>query len=134
MRDKKFEQWALPIIKKITKVLLVEHFYPVKLEWQERIRDGATAGFAFSHPYQSLTILYTDGLLKDWKNDKNDAIMVLTHEVCHALTDPLYNAGFMRFSSKEQIEDEREKLTDHLANIVLKNNLIAFSKTRVGDK
>ncbi len=106
------------------KILLMEHFYPVRLRWEKEIRGNAMAGFSFSHPYQVMEIQYTDTLIKEWKSDKDAAKNVLVHEVAHALTDPLYNAGLNRFLVRDQLEDEREKLTDHIANIVLKNGLI----------
>lgn len=121
MKNKEFEKWAMPIILKAAKIVLVEHFYPVKLVWKKKICDGAMAGFAFSHPYQRMEIQYSNDLIKEWKEEKDSAKGILVHEVCHALTDPLYNAGFQRFPSKHQLEDEREKLTDHIANIILKN-------------
>ena len=124
MKNPKFEKWAIPFIKKVAKVVLVEHFYPVKIEWQKEIRGNAIAAFNFTHPYQWLIIQYTDRLVEEWKKSNDYAKNVLTHEVCHALTDPLYNAGWQRFTGKDQLEDEREKLTDHIANIVLKNNLV----------
>lgn len=124
MKNKKFEKWALPKIEKIAKIMLLEHFYPIKIKWKKEIMYNAIAGFQFSYPYQSLTILYTDKLIEDWKEKDNSVKNILVHEVTHALTDPFYNAGWQRFITKEVFEDEREKLTDHIANIVIKNQLI----------
>lgn len=124
MKNKQFEKWAMPIVEKVMKVMLVQHFYPVRLRWEKEIRGNAIAGFSFSHPYQVMEIQYTDNLVKEWNEDKDSAKNILTHEVSHALTDPLYNAGINRFSSRDQLEDEREKLTDHISNIVLKNGLV----------
>jgi len=42
------------------------------------------------------------------------------HEMFHVVTDKLYAKAGSRFVGNGELEDEREQLTDHLANIVLK--------------
>jgi hypothetical protein len=121
-QQKQFETWAMPRLVKIQKVLLLEHFHPIDL--QPNGKDS-TSECLYSHPYQSINVRYSNDVLKNFKEKKyNDVLNVLVHEMCHPLTDPLYGTGFERFVTKEQLENEREKLTDHLANILLKNKLV----------
>ena len=53
------------------------------------------------------------------KDNKNSERRII-HEFCHIITDPLY-AVVLDFPSKKQIENERERLTDHIAQIVNKH-------------
>jgi hypothetical protein len=123
---KHFEQWALPQLKRIQKVLLLEHFEPLEIEFGERLdKDGTYAESQFYYPYQSITIRYSDSMLQDFKKGlRRDIISCLTHEMCHPLTDPLYDKGVSRYVTNEEVRVERERLTDHIANIVLKNKLV----------
>lgn len=124
MRERKaFEKWIRPKLKKIQKVLLLEHFEPLNIKYGlESTR--AYAECKVNYPYQSINLLYGDELLKDFRARKYDQILqALTHEMCHPITDPLYCKAVTQWISKSEIEDEREKLTDHIANIVLKNIL-----------
>lgn len=118
--QQQFEKWAMPKLKELQKVLLLEHFHPLKLEFGCE-NKGAHAECNFTFPYQSITINYSEGLLKDFqKKDYEGVFNVLTHEMCHPLTDPLYAKALQRYVTKDEIQDEREKLTDHIANVVLK--------------
>ena len=122
-KHKEFEKWANKKLQEIQKVLFLEHFdlKPIKPVKQEN--DGSSSAFNF--PYQTIQIEYSKALLEDWKkNKKDDVLGVLVHEMCHSLTDPLYGTGYSRFISKDEIENTRERLTDHIANVVLKHKLI----------
>lgn len=119
-KRKAFEKWALPHLNKIQKILLLGHFVPLNLKYATNLKPDVMACFNFSHPYQSISIEYSDLLLKEWDNkDYNNLYGVLAHELSHALTDPLYDSGTRRFINLEDIKNEREKLTDHIANIVI---------------
>ena len=74
---------------------------------------------AFSYPYMYVKIFYFDKTIKDWINGDN-LISHITHELCHMITDPLYAKALERFASRQEIEDERERLTDYISNIVCK--------------
>jgi hypothetical protein len=122
--NRDFEKWALPLLHKLQKVLLTEDFTPLTLHYGlENTR--AYAECRCLYPYKSITINYGDEIVRDFKKGKrNDCLAALTHEMCHPITDPLYSKATSRYASKDEIEDERERLTDHIANIVLKNKLI----------
>lgn len=116
---KEFEKWALPYLKKFQKILLLQHFSPLKIEYEPGMKE-ASAKCTFHYPYQSITVRYSDDLFKDWQKGIN-VTPTLLHEMCHPLTDPLYSVGYDRYVTKDQLENEREKLTDHIANIILEN-------------
>ena len=79
----------------------------------------------FNYPYQTIKVRYSKCIYEDWeKKDYRAAIEVLIHEMCHPLTDGLYAKATSRYCTKDEVEDEREKLTDHIANILVKSNLI----------
>lgn len=56
--------------------------------------------------------------------DKEEALATLIHEYIHPLTDPLYCKARSRYVTHDELNDEREALTDHIANIIIKANLI----------
>ena len=119
-KNKKFEKWALTELKKLRTVLLLEDFTPLSIEPSGKKN---TSECEVAYPYKSITIKYSEQVLDDFlKNKKENAIQVLTHEMCHPITDGLYTKASNRFVSKDEIEDERERLTDHIANILLKKN------------
>lgn len=120
-KDKVFEKWALPKLYKIQKILLLEHFAPLDLEPSETEASECQ----FNYPYQTITIRYSKSVLSDFYNKNYQRVIgVLIHEMSHCLTDALYAKATTQWTSRSEIEDEREKLTDHIANIVLKANLI----------
>lgn len=125
MQDRKsFEKWALPLLKKIQKVTLLDHYEPLTLEYKKDIGDPL-ATCDFHYPYQSITISYGDQLLSRFKEKKHKEVFgILVHEMCHPITDPLYAKAVTLWKSKQEVEDERERLTDHIANIIIKANLI----------
>lgn len=75
----------------------------------------------FNYPYLDAKILWTDASLEDWKKDKSSAERRIIHEFCHIITDPFYCKATEKYVSKNEIEDERERLTDHIAQIVNKH-------------
>lgn len=78
----------------------------------------------FNYPYLDINILYSEKSFKDWQKSKLDAERRMIHEFCHTITDPLYSIC-NNYPSKKEIEQARERLTDHIAQIVNKHfNLI----------
>jgi hypothetical protein len=121
---KQFEQWAKDVLAKIQKVLLLGHFAPLELEYGCK-NAGAYAECELTYPYQSITVRYGDLALADWrKKDLESLKNVLIHEMCHPLTDPLYSKATSRYASRDEIEDERERLTDHIANVLIRQKLV----------
>lgn len=118
-----FEKYLMQISLKYQKVLLLEH---ATLKWT--YGTGNKDSYAESwvtYPYLSINLHYSQDMLDKWLKNKKDINIVYTviHELIHTLTDPLYIKGNNRYISKDEINDERERLTDHMANIIIKNNL-----------
>jgi hypothetical protein len=119
--QKQFERWALPQLKRLQKQLLLEHFEPLEIEYRSKMGD-TYAECQFTYPYLSITIRYGDTMLADFqKGDKKGVHSALVHEMCHPLTDPLFDKAISRYVTKDEVNMERERLTDHIANIVLRN-------------
>ncbi len=74
-----------------------------------------------TYPYLEPTIHFSDRAFNEWSSGKMRQDRIL-HELCHILTDPLYCKAISRYASKDEIEDEREHLTDRLCVII--RNLI----------
>lgn len=111
---KDLEKHALGIIKRFQPKLLAQQYvYSVSF--------GKGAEFwecVFNYPYLNVDIHYSERAFKDWCGGKDVTPYVL-HEMCHAITDPFYAKATDRYSSKNEIRDERERLTDLICNIVL---------------
>jgi len=117
---KDFEKWALPVLQKIQKKLLLEDYHPLTIKYRKEMT--AYAECAIRYPYKSIEIRYSTSLFEDWCKGE-DVKNELTHEMCHVVTDPFYCKAVSRYLGKDELEDERERLTDHIANIVLKQEL-----------
>lgn len=118
MKNKKFEEHVMKIIKKYSKVLLLDKY---QIGLKAGVTDSkAIAQCQFRYPYLDNDILYSKGLVKMWE-DKEDITPIIVHELCHIVTDPFYAKSLKRFITEDEILDEREALTDHLTNIINKN-------------
>lgn len=112
------------MLEKAQKVLLLEDFTPLTIEYGCK-SPNAHAECVLQYPYKSITVRYGKDLLDDWCASKRDEVKaVLIHEMCHPITDPLYCKASERWVGRNEIEDERERLTDHIANIIIKQNLV----------
>ncbi len=118
--SKDFEKYVYGVIKKYSKILLLDkHTFELKYPTGDA---ESLMECIFNYPYLNVTVLYSDKVLKKWKK-KEDVVPYIVHEMCHPITDPLYSKAVERYVSKNEILDEREKLTDYICNIIIKNNL-----------
>ena len=74
----------------------------------------------FNYPYLDVTIEYSDDAIDQYKRDKGIAERELLHEFCHVITDQFY-VTCIGYHSKEQMEQARERMVDHIAQIINKN-------------
>jgi hypothetical protein len=116
MTKKEIEKSMMSLINKYKKILLLDNF-TFKLR-DKTENENAYAECVNCYPYLNARINYNQKLIEEDKYNKLEEIVV--HELCHLITDPLYNKAVSRFSAKAEIEDERERLTDYICNIVLK--------------
>ena len=110
---KQFKEWAEKQVKYYSPYLGL-NLQDIGVEYDD---DVEYLSIGFSYPYLDPTIKFSDKALKAWKDGelKKDRIL---HELCHALTDPFYAKATNVFVSKNEIEDERERLTDTIAMII----------------
>jgi hypothetical protein len=69
-------------------------------------------------PYKEMCLEFGDEMINEIRTNKKQAERIVLHEVVHTLTDPLYIKGTRRFISDQEIEDEREALTDKITMIL----------------
>lgn len=118
--QKRFEEYLTKLINKYSKVLLLDkHTFELHngVESRESLMECV-----FNYPYLNVTLNYSDKVMDKWRTGK-DIVPYLVHEMCHPITDPLYSKAISRYVSRDEILDEREKLTDYICNIVIKNKL-----------
>lgn len=118
MKEAQLKKWVAQMYEKYKAVLFIEKFH-LKVEKDER--EGRYLASEFNYPYLDIKILYSEKYLKDWLVDKRDAERRLIHEFCHTITDPYYSVTTERYVTKPQLEDARERLTDHIAQIINKH-------------
>lgn len=111
-----YEKWIKQMYEKYKSILFIEkyHFRVGKGKETEYLESE------FNYPYLDAKILWSEKSLKDWQKNKEDAERRIIHEFCHIITDPFY-ATVLKFPTRQDIEYERERLTDHIAQIVNKH-------------
>jgi hypothetical protein len=111
--EKDFIKWINDLI------ILYKPILGLELQRIKVTKDKETKylSIKFTYPYLDPTINFSNEAFEDWKEGKLEEDSIL-HELCHCLTDPLYSKAFERFTSHNEIEDERERLTDKIAVIV----------------
>lgn len=115
--EKQLTKWIEEMYHKYKGILFIEKYH-LKVE-KDKEEDRYLA-CQFNYPYLDAKILFSEKFLKDWQKDKLNAERRLIHEFCHIITDPFY-AVVLDFPSRKQLEDQRERLTDHIAQIVNKH-------------
>ena len=114
---KDFEAYVFRIIKKYIPVLFLQRN---TFEVEQGTKDkNAYFEARLAYPYLNQKILYSDEAIKDYADGK-DMTPFIVHEICHAVTDPFYYKATERYVTEKEIEHERELLTDHVCNIVLR--------------
>lgn len=118
MNRKKFEAYIKAVSEKfIPKLLLQNHTFSIL---RGVTLDGSLFEAVCNYPYLTVCIRYSEEAFHRWEK-KVDLTPFIVHELCHALTDPLYCKADNRYVTRQEILDERERLTDLIANIVLHN-------------
>jgi hypothetical protein len=120
-KEKDYKLWIRKIFDKYKSVLFLEKYH---LQLEKDNKEYYATKFNF--PYLDIKIIYSDDGMNDWIKDKKDAERRIIHEFCHTITDPFYCVANSRYATKEELNDSRERLTDHIAQIVNKHfNLIS---------
>lgn len=117
---KDFEKYLKSVVQEYIPILLLERY---TFDYKKGTSNPhALMECKFNYPYLNATILYNDDVINRWKNGQNVKPIII-YELCHIITDPFYAKAMGRFSGADEIEAERELLTDYICNIVVKNNL-----------
>lgn len=117
-----FEARVYELWRQWSPVLLLEHHSLTVRPMPEH--DKGYMRSALRYPYLDARIEYGPEAVRDWEGDRQrETEAAVVHEFCHFLTDPLYCKATSRYVSKDEIEDERERLTDHIQRIVLQRGL-----------
>lgn len=103
----------------------VDKYAPVLLLSNHTIILEKDNGFylacKYRYPYLDGIVIYSDSSLRDWQREsKKYHERKILHELCHLVSDPFYAKATTQYTSKGEIEDERERMTDHIAVIVHK--------------
>jgi len=114
-KGNKFEEYVLKIVDKYKADLGLT---ASKIEIKNDDKQQYLA-LEYFYPYSTHTILYNSKIIKYFETGKNLEEQIV-HELIHIITDPLYTKAVARYVGKEEIEDEREALTDKIAVIVYK--------------
>lgn len=116
---KEFHSWAEKMLDRYQKILLLQDHHLI-FEYDENIKGGTLMTHANSYPYKTTYIRYGDKVMEYWDvRDKDYLRACLIHELCHSITDPLYINATERYITIETLANERERLTDHIANIIM---------------
>jgi len=121
-----FEEWANPIIKEYQDILLLQdHLVSINLNDRFEFEEGYTSADFFEctiiYPYKEISIKYGKRVLNFYTEGQLDSLkQAILHELIHCLTEPLYSVGVDRYATADWLNSERERLTDHIANVLHK--------------
>lgn len=115
--EKKLKKWIREMYDKYKAILFIEKYH-LKIE-KDTDKDTYLAS-KFNYPYLDIKILYSAEFLKDWQKSKEDAERRIIHEFCHTITDTFYQVT-TAWPTKQALEEARERMTDHIAQIVNKH-------------
>jgi hypothetical protein len=113
--NEEYEKWVKEMFEKYKSILFIEAYL------LEVKKGDVYLASKFHYPYLNMTIQYSDKAIENWQKDKVDAEMEILHEFTHAITDPLYCKANSRYVSLDEVTQERERLTNHIAKIVYKH-------------
>lgn len=117
-QEKYYKLFIEKVIEKYTPILFLEKY---AIDVEKKNGDNNFLSCRFNHPYLDTTVWYSDRSMKDWVENKKRHERRIVHELCHIVTDHFYDMATYRYADKGLLEDARENLTDHIANIVYKN-------------
>ena len=123
LTEKDYQKWIEEIVEKWKPVLFLDIYY-IKIEKTTKAGETTYLSIKSNHPYVDALILWTKASFDEWKK-QDDPLMreqEIVHELCHIITDPLYFLTHDRYVTKTEVNDQREMLTDKIANIVIKLN------------
>ena len=119
--NKEFEEYCLEQIKKYIPILMLQrHTFELKYGVEH---EGSLMECVNNYPYLNAKFSYSNKAVERWKEKRENVIPYIIHEMCHLITDALYNKATARYVTLDEIRYERELLTDYICNIVVNNKL-----------
>lgn len=115
--EKEFVRYIKKVIERYTPVLFLEKYH-VQLIKGISIQ-GSLFEVQFRYPYLDFLLRWSDTAFEQWKKG-DDLNREILHEMCHVVTDPFYAKACTRYVGKVDLEDERERLTDMICNIIMR--------------
>ena len=114
--NKELEEFILSVINEFTPILFLErNTIDVKYDKEAKYLECG-----LHYPYLDTAVSYSDKVVESFlKNELKDLRYQIVHELCHLITDPFYTKATYRYLGKNELEDEREHLTDLISKIVL---------------
>lgn len=113
--NSELEEYIKLIIEEFKPLLFLDR-HSINVEYKD---SNEYLSCKFSYPYLDTIICYNDRCVNNFLKHKEDLKPQIVHELCHLITDPLYSKATDRYVGKNEIEDERENLTDLISKIVL---------------
>lgn len=117
-REKEFKKFIEDMFKKYAPILFIDKYHLTS-----RMIDKDESYYLasrFNYPYLDITIIYSKEAIDNYFKNKSKVKRQVIHEFCHVITDPFYSVC-MGYSTKEQIENERERMVDHISQIINKH-------------
>lgn len=119
--EKRYEKYLLDVIKKYQKILLLDSFtFSVQKGTQ---KQNSYFDINSNHPYLTPCIGWSERSFEDWKKKEEPTENYVIHELSHVIVEPLWDAAALRYTTPVELENLAERLVDHIAQIVIKNNL-----------
>lgn len=116
--EKQYAEFIKSTIEEWVPRLHLHHF----TIYQEKDSSQKYLACRYNYPYLDGAVLWTDASYKDWADGTDDGHeRKIVHELCHLITDPFYTRAGERYVTMAALEDERERLTDHIAVMAYKN-------------
>lgn len=121
--DPIFEAYIQALCKDLLKIILHQEYkLSIVFKYSEYPeKTAAEIGTNTVYLYATLSIYKP---VKDaWdENDLREVGLMITHELCHLLTEPqhIFTWQLVRAADEAQCEDIRERQTQRIANIILK--------------
>lgn len=115
--EKRFEAWALPLIKKYQNIL---HLQGYRSEGFGFDKDTTFFKIHTNYPYRGYIINYGANALKDFEEKNYDELKFgLLHEMIHLVVAELVAKAHDR-STRKEVDDSMETTVDHLTVVLSK--------------
>lgn len=117
-KEQELKDFIQMMFDKYAPILFIDKYHLTsRLSTKE---EGYYLASRFNYPYLDITIIYSGDAIENLQKDPMKLKRQIIHEFCHVITDPFYSVC-MGYSTKEQIENERERMVDHISQIINKH-------------